>query len=716
MLRLSAPFACCLLVAAAASIATTAAEARTALPDSITSKPDSLPAKDRVPGAIAWWDFNEGAGDTLHDLTGNGHHGIIHGATWVPGMDSIGKALNFKGAGGVTVPGDSQTKVNSFTFSAWIKQSGNADIFPILEWQEPNALVGVHLECNTSGWAIPLPGAFYANLRPHDASASQPGDVRERNLVYTEGGSSQGARWNHVVLAYDKDTRVARIHVNGKLKAQRALQPFTPRTTGALLLGFRSKDSQEWLAGSGLVGTLDDAALYGRALTEAEIQLLYGKEPVEPKSIHLGLKTHNAKAGDTLTVPVYISSEGKDSLSALQFRLDFDTTVASLLDVLIDTTVAAGWEITEFSRPAGIPVVVGLAGTSRIVGPAEGELIRLKMKVLPGARTGASTMITLTHILADEGRIQAVSHVPGRIFVLSPTLLYGDVTGNKTVDTSDARVILLHVVGKLALPSPDYPNFTVAVADVSGNGEITSYDAALVLHYGLGIIDEFPVERKTLGKRSGAGAALTLSAPVKVEGNTWRYRIAGAGLEGLIAGELRLETSASVVSIARVGASIAGVRISHRFEAGRLDIALAANRRAPAGTLDFLEVDAVHENGSVLPGLSWKSAWLNEGRLAVTGMDSKPLSIDAVTRPFASSAQGLQVAQAGGKIRLSVPGALLRSVEIATPAGRRILSRRYETPMASVLLDRAGLPPGLLVLRAGGQGAEWKGILAPARP
>jgi len=37
-------------------------------------------------GLVAYFTFNEGAGDTLHDQTGNGHHGIIMGGpSWVDG-------------------------------------------------------------------------------------------------------------------------------------------------------------------------------------------------------------------------------------------------------------------------------------------------------------------------------------------------------------------------------------------------------------------------------------------------------------------------------------------------------------------------------------------------------------------------------------------------------------------------------------------------------
>ena len=33
-------------------------------------------------GIIGYWNFNEGSGDTLYDISGNGNHGVIHGATY----------------------------------------------------------------------------------------------------------------------------------------------------------------------------------------------------------------------------------------------------------------------------------------------------------------------------------------------------------------------------------------------------------------------------------------------------------------------------------------------------------------------------------------------------------------------------------------------------------------------------------------------------------
>jgi hypothetical protein len=103
-----------------------------------------LPRADTPPvaGALASWDFEDGSGDTLRDRTGNGHHGIIHGAKWVAGMK--GKGLDFDGEAWVEVPADSALNVTSFTFSIWLKQSGNGFRVPLMEYQLPSAPVGEH--------------------------------------------------------------------------------------------------------------------------------------------------------------------------------------------------------------------------------------------------------------------------------------------------------------------------------------------------------------------------------------------------------------------------------------------------------------------------------------------------------------------------------------------------------------------------------------------
>ena len=70
---------------------------------------------------------------------------------------------------------------------------------------------------------------------------------------------------------------------------------------------------------------------------------------------------------------------------------------------------------------------------------------------------------------------------------------YGDVSGNGNVTAYDASLILQVVVGTLHLGDTEY--LTLYRADVTGNGVVSALDAALVLQYTVGLIIEFPCQR-----------------------------------------------------------------------------------------------------------------------------------------------------------------------------------------------------------------------------
>ncbi|PXF51347.1 MAG: hypothetical protein C4B55_02845 [Candidatus Methanophagaceae archaeon] len=72
-------------------------------------------------GLVAEWRFDEGAGSVLHDSSGNGNDGVIHGATWTEGK--FGNALRFDGQDDfVEVPHSSSLNLGKyFTITTWIK-------------------------------------------------------------------------------------------------------------------------------------------------------------------------------------------------------------------------------------------------------------------------------------------------------------------------------------------------------------------------------------------------------------------------------------------------------------------------------------------------------------------------------------------------------------------------------------------------------------------
>jgi len=68
-------------------------------------------------------------------------------------------------------------------------------------------------------------------------------------------------------------------------------------------------------------------------------------------------------------------------------------------------------------------------------------------------------------------------------------ILWGDVNGNGTVNSTDARLTLQYAVGKVIPATID-----LTAADVDGNGKVDSTDARLILQYTVKKFHRFPVE------------------------------------------------------------------------------------------------------------------------------------------------------------------------------------------------------------------------------
>lgn len=66
---------------------------------------------------------------------------------------------------------------------------------------------------------------------------------------------------------------------------------------------------------------------------------------------------------------------------------------------------------------------------------------------------------------------------------------YGDVTGDGTINSSDALAILQHSVGLAEIADEN-----IAAADVNADMKLNSSDALLILQYAVGIIKSFPAE------------------------------------------------------------------------------------------------------------------------------------------------------------------------------------------------------------------------------
>gem|GEM_PF-6593048 len=682
--------------------ATTMAFAETSNPDDLARAREELRQK-----SVASWDFDEGQGDTLHDNHPGGHDGVIHGARWVNGIS--GKALEFRGEDWVEISGGGDLEVKSFTFSVWLWQSGNAFRGPLMEFQKPGEMVGVHLWANTNGYTTNYPGSFYGNVRPLDASLQQPGSYRDRNLINTQAGMAPGARWNHVVFTFDQSTGISALYLNGKLRASNTfIKPLTPRTVGPLFLGIRSPSSLDWDSGIGLVGILDQADVFDFALSPKEIGALYGQPVTEPKHCHLGMKTHLTGADHSLTLPVYVSMDEADSIFSLKFNLHLDTSVVSLVSMEMDTSLAGDWKVESWDERDPTAIPIHLSNSNPRPERFEGRLVLFHLKTHPNALVGASSMLTLTDLSSPSNPDLELSQTSGKVFVMEKDTTFGDIDGNQEVEADDAGLLLGCHWDKVPAISSDCPVFDSLQADVSGNGELTGYDAALVLQYGLGIREDFPVTEIILPKRaSGKSPSLSLGKAEKIDGKTFRYHLTGKDAADIIGGDIILEVGGTLNSKPLITTDQQGLRLAYAWDAqtGKLAVSFAAIRKLPSGDLPLLTIEIEQESENAMIPVAVKSADFNEGEFGPVDL-SNASSASLWGKNGDDPRISWAVQNSGRYLRMEVRNDVIQAWSIYDSRGRQIRSGANDSPSNRLNLSLEGISAQWVYIRLLGKSGQ----------
>ena len=206
-------------------------------------------AAEFTDGLVVYLPFDEGAGGTTKDVSGNKNNGKLEGKIkWANGK--FGKALQFNGeasASWVMVKSSKQLNVDSFTFMAWVNFEN---------WDGVKQVVGksVHGGCSGRGQY----GIF-----------SEGGSLKLR--METEAGriditakSPETKKWVH--LACTNNGKEGIIFVDGKEAGK-------GKTPGKLKV-----NDDPWAIGQDCerlnyipTGLIDEARLWNRVLSEKEI-------------------------------------------------------------------------------------------------------------------------------------------------------------------------------------------------------------------------------------------------------------------------------------------------------------------------------------------------------------------------------------------------------------------------------------------------------------
>ncbi|RLG24506.1 hypothetical protein DRN85_07570 [Methanosarcinales archaeon] len=198
-------------------------------------------------------DAYQGEGEELlkkaWDTSGNGNHGMVHGATWVRD-GKFGKALSFDGDDYVTLPDVPTLDITG-------------DI-TIIAWVRPNVLTGYHIIARNGFSRSPF------NLYQGESNLY---------FFYTVNGSWGGikfnvfteTRWYCVACTREfvGDTATLRLFVDGCQIAETTRDGTPDNSDTYPALGFNTNNA-DWFN-----GIIDEVRIYNRALSEAEIQTLY---------------------------------------------------------------------------------------------------------------------------------------------------------------------------------------------------------------------------------------------------------------------------------------------------------------------------------------------------------------------------------------------------------------------------------------------------------
>jgi len=206
-------------------------------------------------GVLAAYSFNAGSGTTAVDTSGNGITGTLSAATWTSG-GKYGNALSFNGTTSyVSLGNPTQLKgTGSMTWAAWVKATATP----------PDDGNIISKQNGSSGWQLKTSPDTGPQTFALSISGSSGVVQRYSNTVRSLN------TWYHVAGVYNAATLSLDIYVNGVLDngVLRGTIPSAqtiPNQT--VYIGRRSN-------GFYFAGIIDEAQIYNRALSAAEIQTI----------------------------------------------------------------------------------------------------------------------------------------------------------------------------------------------------------------------------------------------------------------------------------------------------------------------------------------------------------------------------------------------------------------------------------------------------------
>jgi len=223
----------------------------------------AMPLADNnsITGLVADWRFE----NNTQDSSGQGIDGIAYGGTsFVPGK--FGQALKFNGTGVDRIPyrPSMDFPTSSFSISLWVKSTAS-NLGLIVDHRRNN-------DACYSGYSIEDAGSGKLVGR---ARICAPATDMAANFDVLTNTVNDG-KWHHIVYVVDRTNHVSKMYQDDMLVSTSDISALGNISQTSIGLDLGGTDSPNTPVDS-YTGLLDQARIYGHALTVSEIQQLYNE-------------------------------------------------------------------------------------------------------------------------------------------------------------------------------------------------------------------------------------------------------------------------------------------------------------------------------------------------------------------------------------------------------------------------------------------------------